>query len=306
MVRDLARDLGKEVELRMEGKEIECDRTLLEEVSEPLVHLLRNALDHGIESPAERRAQGKPAAGLLRLMASREKNQVLIEIRDDGRGIDSEKVRQSALAKGYLSQTEASMFGEADAVRFILMPGFSTAEKVTSLSGRGVGLDVVKTKVESFGGGLKIESRKGQGTAFHLRLPLTLAIIQALMVRVGGEIYAVPVANTVEAVEYGPADLRVMQNQEVVLLREQVLPVLRLGALLETPGGQGPLPGTFTVLVAETADRRVGLMVDEVIGQQEIAIKNLGGLLKGVRGFGGVTVLGDGRIALILDIPSLI
>jgi two-component system chemotaxis sensor kinase CheA len=306
MVRDLAHELGKQVELEVLGKDIELDRSVLEEVSDPLVHILRNAVDHGIEDPERRRQAGKPEKGLIRLSAQREKNQALIQVTDDGAGIDPARLRQVAVQRNFMDAESARRLSDAEAIALIYAPGFSTAAKVTSVSGRGVGLDVVKSKIEGFGGSLRLESKPGQGTSFTLRLPLTLAIIQALLVRLGDEIYAVPVAGVHEAVEYATRDLKPMQGAEVVMLREQVLPVLRLGRLLEVPGADKPDPPAFTVLVAEVGERRIGLMVDAILGQQEIAIKSLGKFLKGIRGFGGVTVLGDGTIALILDVPSLI
>jgi two-component system chemotaxis sensor kinase CheA len=306
MVRDLAHELGKQVELEVLGKDIELDRSVLEEVSDPLVHILRNAVDHGIEPPEQRRKAGKPDQGLIRLSAQREKNQVLVQVLDDGAGIDPARLRQVAVQRGFLSAESAARLSDPDAVALIYAPGFSTAASVTSVSGRGVGLDAVKSKIEGFGGALRLESKPGQGTSFTLRLPLTLAIIQALLVKLGGETYAVPVAGVHEAVECASSELKPMQGAEVVMLRGQVLPVLRLGRLLEVPGAERPDPPSFTVLVAEAGERRIGLMVDAILGQQEVAIKSLGRFLKGIRGFGGVTVLGDGTIALILDVPSLL
>jgi len=306
MVRDLAHELGKQVELEVLGKDIELDRSVLEEVSDPLVHILRNAVDHGIEAPEQRRKAGKPEQGLIRLSAQREKNQVLVQVLDDGSGIDPARLRQVAVQRGFMDAESAARLSDADAVALIYAPGFSTAASVTSVSGRGVGLDAVKSKIEGFGGALRLESKPGQGTSFTLRLPLTLAIIQALLVRLGDETYAVPVAGVHEAVEYASSELRPMQGAEVAMLRDQVLPVLRLGRLLEVPGAERPDPPSFTVLVAEVGERRIGLMVDAILGQQEVAIKSLGRFLKGIRGFGGVTVLGDGTIALILDVPSLL
>jgi two-component system chemotaxis sensor kinase CheA len=307
MVRDLSHDLGKDIDFILEGKEIELDRTVLEEVSDPLVHILRNAVDHGIEPLAVRMQHNKPARGLIKLRAQREKAQVLIEVSDDGGGIDPVKLRAAAISKGFLTASAAEKMGDAEALQLIFAPGFSTAEAVTSVSGRGVGLDVVKSKVEGFGGVLRLESTLGKGTRFSLRLPLTLAIIQALLVRAGGELYAMPVANTVEAVDIDGSEIKLMQGREVLMLRGQILPVLRLGTLLGVPNYDGTAPlGACTVLVIDSIDKKAGLVVDAIVGQQEIAIKSLGKFLKSVRGFGGVTVLGDGTIALILDAPSLI
>jgi two-component system chemotaxis sensor kinase CheA len=304
LMRDLSRELGKPMELVLEGKEIELDRSILDEIGEALVHLLRNSADHGIESPDERRRLGKPATGTIRLEAKRDKNQVLISVEDDGGGIRTDKVRESAVRKGLLSQEAANALSDEEAVALIFTPGFSTAAQVTTTSGRGVGVDAVRTKVESLGGNLRVENYPGQGTRFRIRLPLTLAIIQALRVRVDNEEYMAPVVNVVEAVEFERGDLKRTHGLETVMLRDEVLPVTRLRGLLGIDGGL--LPPNFTVLVAESGDHRAGLMVDEVIGQQEIAIKSIGKTLKAIRGFGGVTILGDGTVCLILDLPSLL
>jgi two-component system chemotaxis sensor kinase CheA len=306
MVRDLARELGKEVDLELVGSEIELDRTILDEITDPLVHLLRNSIDHGLELPELRSKAGKSGVGTVRLEARREKNQVVITVQDDGAGIQTDKVRAAAVRKGLMSPEQARALSEDEAINLISLPGFSTTETVTAVSGRGVGVDAVRTKVEALGGSLKIESNPGLGSSFRVRLPLTLAIIQALLVRVGKEEYAAPVSNVVEVVEYAPSELRSIHGQEVVMLREEVLPVFRLYRLLEVPGVSERLPSNFSVLIVEAGERRAGLIVDEVMGQLEIAIKGLGRYLKSIRGFGGVTILGDGRICLILDFSSLL
>jgi two-component system chemotaxis sensor kinase CheA len=304
LMRDLSRELGKPMELTLEGKDIELDRSILDEIGEVLVHMLRNAADHGIEGPEERRRLGKPATGTVRLEARRDKNQVLISVEDDGGGVRLDKVRSSAVRKGLLSREQADALDEEQALALIFSPGFSTAEQVTAVSGRGVGMDAVKSKVESLGGNLRLENFPGQGSRFRIRLPLTLAIIQALRVRMGDEEYMAPVANVVEAVEFERGDLGHTHGLETVKLRDEVLPVTRLRGLIGMDSSQ--LPANFTVLVAESGERRAGLMVDEVLGQQEIAIKSMGKTLKGIRGFGGVTILGDGTVCLILDLPSLL
>jgi two-component system chemotaxis sensor kinase CheA len=305
MIRDLARELGKEVELELLGSEIELDRTILDEITEPLIHLLRNSVDHGLEGPEERRLAGKPSAGTLRLEARREKNMIVITVEDDGGGIRTDKVRAAAVRKGMLKEEQALALSEEEAINLISLPGFSTAETVTSVSGRGVGVDAVRNKVESLGGSLRIESTPGKGSRFRVRLPLTLAIIQALLVRVGREEYLAPVTNVIEAVEFTAAELVSSQGQEAVMLRSELLPVFRLSRLLDAPDAAAGAR-SFSVLVVEAGERRAGLIVDEVVGQLEIAIKGMGRYLKGVRGFGGVTILGDGRICLILDFSSLL
>jgi two-component system chemotaxis sensor kinase CheA len=304
LIRDLSRELGKPLELAMEGREIELDRSILDEIGEALVHLLRNSADHGIEDPETRRRLSKPATGTIRLEAKRDKNHVLISVEDDGSGIDTHKVREAAVRKGLMTPDAARALSEEEAVALIFSPGFSTAATVTKVSGRGVGVDAVRTRAEALGGSLKVENYPGRGTRFRIRLPLTLAIIQALRVRVGGEEYMAPVVNVVEAVECGRRDLKRTHGAPTIMLREEVLPVSRLDGLLGLPVNEGA--ALFTVLVVETGERRMGLIVDEVMGQQEIAIKNLGRSLKAVRGFGGVTILGDGSVCLILDLPSLL
>jgi len=305
MIRDLAKERGKEIELLMEGKEIELDRTVLDEINDPLVHLLRNAVDHGIEVPEVRLRHEKPRQGLIRLIATREKNHVIIKVVDDGKGIDPRENRRVAVERGLVSQEEAEKMTDQDAINLIALPGFTTAKTVTEVSGRGVGVDAVRTKIESFGGGLRIESEVGKGSTFILRMPMTLAIIQALLFRLENEIYSIPVVNTVETIEFSENEIKHVQHGEVVMYRDSVLPLVRLQKVLEVPrlnGGESKK----AVLVTEVGDLRVGLLVDEVLGQQEIAIKSLGQLLKGIKGFSGVTILGDGRISLVLDVPSLI
>jgi two-component system chemotaxis sensor kinase CheA len=309
MVRDLAKDNGKELDLVMEGKDIELDRTVLDEINDPLVHLLRNAVDHGVEKPEARQRAGKNRRGIIRLSASREKNHVIIKVEDDGKGIDPDVIRRVAVEHGVISAEEAARLTEQEAVNLISLPGVTTATVVTEISGRGVGVDAVRTKIESFGGNLRIESRPGQGSTFVLRLPMTLAIIQALLIRVGREIYSIPVINTVETLELAAAEVKFVQRKEVVLYRNSVLPLVRLNQVLSVPDAPAPAEGEAanpSVLVTEVGEIRVGLLVDEVLGQQEIAIKSLGTLLKGVKGFSGVTILGDGRIALVLDVPTLL
>ncbi len=307
MVRDLAKSLMKQVELEMDGAEVELDRTVLEEMSEPLVHLLRNAVDHGIELPDVRLREGKESFGTIRLQAKRERSYVLISVVDDGRGIDPELVRQKSVAKGLISAEEALKLTDEEALRLIALPGFSTVDNATEVSGRGVGVDVAKTKVEALGGTFRIQSKKGMGTTFILRFPLTLAIIKGLLVKCSGETFAIPVVNIVETIDILPSDKRNVQQQETFLLRDEVIPLYHLQELLEMElPSEAPLSGMETVLVAEVGDSRVGLLVDDVIGQQEIAIKSLDRFLKGVRGFSGATILGSGKIALILDVNSLI
>ncbi len=304
MVRDLAKSRGKEVDFAMEGRDIELDRTILDEISDPLMHLLRNAVDHGIDEPEEREARGKPRRGSIRLAARRDRNYVSIEVSDDGQGVDLGKIFEAALEAGLVTAEERLSFSEEDALRLLATPGFSTAREISGVSGRGVGLDVVKNKVESLGGMLIMQTAKGEGTTFALKLPLTLAIIQALLVKVQGEIYAIPLGMVAETAVISSHDVRYVSNQEVIFLRDETLPLVRLSRCLGLAETNGK--GSFPVVVVEVAPRSVAIAVDELLGQQEIVITSLDRFLKGIKGFGGATILGTGEVALILDIPTLI
>lgn len=305
MVRDLATNLGKEVEFIIEGGDTELDRTVVDEIGDPLLHLLRNAVDHGIETPEERIAAGKPRKSRLRLSARHEGNQVLVELADDGRGIDLEKVRRRAVERGLVSVADAASLSEHEIIDFLFLNGFSTADKVSDLSGRGVGLDVVRNKIGSLNGSVEVGTRKGEGTVFTIKLPLTLAIIQALLVGLGEkEIYALPLENIEEIVKVPEGGIKTIRGKEHILFRDQVVPVLRLGQLFATPGWEGGI-ARRNVVVVKSGRRRIGLLVDRLIGQQEIVIKPLDGLLAGVPGFAGATILGDGTVALILDVLNL-
>ncbi|MDA8233823.1 MAG: chemotaxis protein CheA [Clostridia bacterium] len=305
MVRDLARDMGKEVELIIEGKETELDRTVIDEIGDPLVHLLRNCLDHGVETKEQREVQGKPAQAKVRLAAKHEGNSVVIEVEDDGKGINTEVLMQKALEKGVITSAQAEAMEQEEVVNLIFAPGLSTAEKVTDISGRGVGLDAVRSKIESLSGSIFIETEKDRGTKFKINLPLTLAIIRALLVQVNQEAYAIPLGFIDETTIITPQDIRNVHEQEVILLRGNVLPLVRLHKPvgLSVPDYQ-PGQELFVVVVRKN-NRQVGLVVDELIGQQEIVIKNLGHLLGGIPGLAGATILGDGRVSLILDITTL-
>lgn len=303
MVRDLARDLNKEVEFLIEGKETELDRTVIDEIGDPLVHLLRNAIDHGLESSEERIKNGKDAKGTVVLRARHEGNNVYIEVEDDGAGIDMGRVIEKAIEKGMIMAREADQFTKDEAVELLFSPGFSTAHNVTDISGRGVGLDVVKTKIESLSGEIYVDSKPGQGTRFRIKLPLTLAIIQALMVSVRDEIYAIPLSSVDETTMITANDIKMVQNQEVIMLRGSVLPLYRLADLLDITGLVAS--GEMYVVVVRKAERQIGLVVDSLIGQQEIVIKSLGKLLSGIPGLAGAIVAGDGNVRLILDITTL-
>lgn len=303
MVRDLAKELNKEVEFLLEGKETELDRTVIDEIGDPLVHLLRNALDHGLESTDERIAKGKPRQGNVILRAKHEGNNVYIDVEDDGAGIDPEKIAAKAIEKGLVAVKEAENLGREEIINLLFTPGFSTAANVTDISGRGVGLDVVKTKIESLSGEIYVESKPGLGTKFRIKLPLTLAIIQALMVAVQDEIYAIPLSSVDETTVITKRDIKTIQSQEVIMLRGSVLPLFRLTALIDLPAESSD--EEMYVVVVRKADRQIGLVVDRLIGQQEIVIKALGKILTGISGIAGAIVAGDGNVRLILDISTL-
>jgi two-component system chemotaxis sensor kinase CheA len=303
MVRDLAKDLNKEIEFLLEGKETELDRTVIDEIGDPLIHLLRNAVDHGIEAPAVRVANGKPRRGTIVLRARHEGNNVYIEVEDDGAGIQTDRIRQKAIDRGLIGAKEAEEMTNEEAIELLFSPGFSTAENVTDISGRGVGLDVVKSKIESLNGEMQVESKPGEGTRFKIKLPLTLAIIQALMVSVRDEIYAIPLSSVNETTILLQEEIKMIQNQEVMVLRGNVLPLYRLDNLLEVPGESQS--EELYVVVVRKGDKQVGLVVDTLIGQQEIVIKSLGKVLAGIPGIAGAIVAGDGNVRLILDISTL-
>ncbi len=304
MVRDLAKELDKEVEFLIEGKETELDRTVIDEIGDPLLHLLRNAIDHGLESSQERVAKGKPRQGNVFLRARHEGNNVYIEVEDDGGGINLERVAGKAVEKGLITAKEAESLSKDEIINLLFVPGFSTAMNVTDISGRGVGLDVVKTKIESLNGEIFVDSRPGLGTKFRVKLPLTLAIIQALMVAVKDEIYAIPLTSVDETTMITKQDIKMIQTQEVIMLRGNVLPLFRLARLINLPGDLSDDEDMYVVVVRK-GDRQIGLVVDTLIGQQEIVIKALGKILTGISGIAGAIVAGDGNVRLILDITTL-
>lgn len=304
MVRDLAKKEGKDIELILEGGDIELDRTVLDEVGDPLVHILRNCVDHGIESPDAREKAGKKRKGKVRLAARREKNYVVIEAQDDGKGMDPEKFRDSAVAKGVMSAEDVAKLTDTEVLNLSFLPGFSTAEKITDVSGRGVGMDVVKTKIEALGGSVRLESRVGEGTNITLKLPLTVAIIHSLMVKVGKDIYAVPITNVVRDLAIKKDMIKTIKGEEVIMMMGDVLPLIRLHDLFNVKSNGFD---DMIVVVVERGGSNVGIVVDHVLGQQEVIIKKLDNrLLKGVKGFAGATILGDGNVALILDVGTLI
>ena len=306
MVRDLSKELGKDITLSLSGEETELDRTVIDEIGDPLIHLIRNSIDHGIEDKEERTNKGKAVTGNLYLRAYQDGNSVVIEVEDDGNGIDIGRVKKKAIEKGIISQSEADALDEKASVELLFKPGFSTAEKISDISGRGVGLDVVKTKIESLNGVVEVETVSGKGSKFIIRLPLTLAIIQALMVTVGNEKYAIPL-NVIRDITTINADsIRNIHGQEVVLNRESVLPIIRLNKVLDVEGSTAEAEDEMTIVVVKKGEKHAGFIVDSLIGQQEIVIKTLGKYLSGIRFIAGATILGDGQVALIVDTNSLI
>jgi two-component system chemotaxis sensor kinase CheA len=302
VVRDLAMALGKQVRVRTEGDDTELDRSIIEAIKDPLTHLVRNAVDHGIEDPAEREAAGKPAEGTIVIRASHEGGQVTIEMQDDGRGIDLEKVLARGIERGLIDAEAAKTLSARDTIELIFQPGFSTADKVTNLAGRGGGMDVVKTNVGRIGGNVEVATEPGVGTTYTLKIPLTLAIVPALLITSGGERYAIPQINLVELVRATPDQIEDVHGAPVYRLRDSLLPLVSLAAEL---GGADADAAAISIVVLQADDRRFGLIVDEVSDAAEIVVKPLGTYLKGVDTFAGATILGDGRVGLILDVLGL-
>ncbi len=306
VVRDAARGVNKQVEFVVEGKDIELDRSMLDEIADSLVHMLRNAIDHGIESPEERVAKGKPAMGRLTLSAARERSAVVIRVSDDGKGIDRERVLARAKRDGLVDANKTDLT-EDELLRLLARPGVSTAEKVTDLSGRGVGVDAVYTRVRSLGGAMDIRSVPGQGTTMMLRLPLTLAIVRALLARVADETYAIPLAHVSETIELTPDLLKTVKGREVLLGRDEVLPIYRLRSLVDLPPFRAASDIDLEqVVVIDLGDRRAALVIDELTGQEEIVVKQYDAVRDGLPFFGGATLLGDGSPSLIVDVSSLL
>lgn len=305
MVRDLARKENKKINFIVEGPEIEIDRTIMDKISDPLIHLLRNAVDHGIESAAERKSAGKPETGSIKLTASREKDHVVIEISDDGRGIDADRILDIAIKKGFVTSEEGVRLKDKEKLMLICASGLSTCKEAKDCSGRGVGMNVVKTAMESLGGMLVIASEKGAGSKTVLKFPLTIAIAQGLLVMVGKETFIVPLANVQEIVSVKATDVKTIKGQKTISLREEVVPLIRLAKALELDVEEDTKT-EFDALVVKIGGKMTGLVVDSLSGQQEIVIKSLDGYLKGVKGYAGATILGDGKVAFILDIASLV
>ncbi len=307
MIRDLNRKLGKKMELYMSGEDTELDRTVIDELGDPLMHLLRNSADHGLESNEERVRLGKPEVGSIFLDAYQDGNNVTIEVRDDGAGIDTERVKKKALERGTITEQQAETMTDKDFIDLLFRPSFSTADQISDISGRGVGLDVVKTKIESLGGSIEARTVKGEGSTFMIQLPLTLAIIQALMVEVGNEKYAIPLGNvdTIEDVLLN--EIKLVQSKEVIHLRGSVIPIIRMHEILEMEDYEkNSEMESEIIVVVKRGDQRIGLAVDKLLGQQETVIKSMGHHITNAKLFSGATILGDGEVALILDTNTLI
>jgi two-component system chemotaxis sensor kinase CheA len=302
LVRDAARVLDKQVEFVMEGRDIELDRSMLDELGEPLVHLLRNAVDHGIEQPADRVGAGKLPAGRLTLSAARDRSSVLVSVRDDGRGIDRGRVLARARAIGAVDRATTELTDD-ELFRLVSLPGFSTAQTVTDISGRGVGVDAVHSRVRAIGGAIELSSRPGEGTCVTLRLPLTLAIVRALVAGVAGERYAIPLTHVRETAAVDGDMLATVRGREVLLLRDEVFPVLRLRHAVGLPAGDA---SASEAVVVEAGGRRAAVIVDECVGQQEVVVKQFDSVRGALTIFGGATILGDGAPALIVDAASLL
>ncbi len=302
MMRDMAKKSRKEVSFVIEGADIEVDRILLEEVNPPLVHLLRNAIDHGIEDKQEREKTGKSSKGSIRLIGRREKDYVKIIVIDDGNGISPDEIREVAVNKNFITSEQAAKLSDKEAIMLICEPGFSTAKKVTDTPGRGVGMDTVRALVEKFNGKLDIYSRKEKGTTITIQVPLSLAIVNALLVRVGGDIYAVPLKNISETVRIQKDSIKRIANEDVIVVREEIIPLFYLGELYH--GKRHVEDAVYAVLV-DAVGKRMGLVVDSLVGQREIVIKTLTGFMKSAKGFSGATILGDGRVILIIDIDAM-
>jgi len=303
MVRDLAREAGKEVELVLEGSEIELDKAMLDTLSEPLIHLLKNAVDHGIEPAETRQKRHKKKAGMIKLAAKRAENHILIDVEDDGSGIDTARMKEVAVRKGLISLEEAELLQDRDTLNLLFEPGVTSAEEVTDISGRGVGLDVVRNSAKRLGGTVEVATQKGKGTRFTLTLPLTTAVLQTLMVGVGKHIFAIPTDTVVETLEIKPQDIKEIRNEQVLVLRQEVIPFVRLNEALNIPGQENQ--DNLIAVVIHIGDRFLSLGVETVLDQVENIIKPFDTIAQQFRGFSGGTILGDGSVALLLDTANL-
>lgn len=304
MIRDLSRKLDKKMELYMSGEDTELDRTVVDQIGDPLQHLLRNSADHGLESAELRKERGKPEVGSINLKAYQEGNNVVIEVGDDGNGIDTESVKRKAIERGIVTPEQAENLSQKEIIDFLFMPSFSMAKKITDVSGRGVGLDVVKSNIEALGGDVEVKSKLGEGSTFIVRLPLTLAIIQALLVAVHDELFAISLGSIITIEDVPVSEIKYVQAEEVINLRGNVIPLIRLNQILDIEEPE-VAPESLTVVIVNKGEKQAGLVVDNLLGQQEIVIKSLGKFISNSKIISGATILGDGEIALILDVNTL-
>lgn len=303
LVRDLAEALHKEVELIMEGEETELDKTIIEDIADPLIHLIRNAVDHGIETPEERARAGKPKKGTLQISAFHQENNVILTVQDDGRGIDLEKVKESAVKKQIISAQEAASLSEHDTISLIFQAGFSTSQTVSDISGRGVGMDIVRSQIDKLNGIIEVETKQGEGTKFIVKLPLTLAILTGLLVKINDETYALPMSNVIEIVRKPHNEIESVKGQAIAVIREKVLPLIWLHDYFNIP--RKKKRKNIFIVVLGVAEKRLGLVVDELVGNQEIVVKPLGSYIGKVETLSGATILGDGSVACILDVAGV-
>lgn len=307
VVRDLAQKLGKDVKLELAGGETELDRSVLEVIGDPLLHILRNSVDHGLEGPADREAAGKPAQGTVRLSARHSENHIVIEIADDGRGIDTEKIREKAVRHGLVTPEASERLSEKEVLQFIFASGFSTAAEVSEVSGRGVGMDIVRSNLQKLGGLVDLETKLGEGTRFQLRLPLTLAIIRGLLVSVDRNVYVLPLTSVIETLWVPRKDIQRVNHREVIVIRGLTTPLVRMGTVFPlSRQSDEKVPDEVYIVVVGVAEKRVGLIVDRLIGEQEVVIKSLSRFCGEVSGVSGATILGDGNVALIVDVNGII
>jgi len=306
VVRDLSKDAKKMIALNLVGEDTELDKTLIEEINDPLIHLIRNSIDHGIELPEVRKSMGKSETGVINLSAEQDGNNIIIAIEDDGKGIDPEVIKEKAVSKGLISKEKAKELSKQEIFNLIFLPGFSTAEKVTNISGRGVGMDVVKTNVAKLRGIINIESTVGKGTIITIKLPLTLAIIQGMIVKVHTEQLVLPLSSVIEVVRVNVNDIYTINQNEVIRIRDSVISLIDVNDLVFHSNGQNKEDNWQYIVVVGVAEKRFGLKVDGLIGQKEVVIKSLGSYLGAIEGIAGSTIMGDGTIVMILDINELI
>lgn len=303
MARDLSRELGKEIQVVIEGEETELDKSIIEEIGDPLIHIIRNSCDHGIEMPQDRESLGKPPTGTIKISAYNEGNHIIVNIQDDGKGLDANMLKIKAFEKGLIAQEEMETMSDREAYNLIFKPGFSTASAITNLSGRGVGMDVVKTNIERLNGLIEIDSKPSEGMSLKLKIPLTIAIIQVLLVSTQDEVYAIPLSSVLETLHLSQDDVSTIDGKNVLRLRDEVVALAYLGDIFEVPS---TVRADSYVVIIGLAEQKIGIIVDDLIGQEEIVIKSLGYYLKGITGIAGASIRGDGKIALIVDVAMMV